>query len=170
MDRWLSNGSTFAIPLCLNTSLDVVFVSVVIILNYFHIWQILHTFKLQIICTIGLKSFPKQSMLIPIQLLYSLISTNCAHVELCVTLCLDTCALYTDAHRYTHTQTDTHMFSMYVASTTYARTARTHRPGSHSPWCAQSVQWVRWPTGDISSLVGRCAPNHQELLLLFFLF
>ena len=37
---WLSNGSTFAIPLCLNTSSDVVFVSVVIILNYFHMANI----------------------------------------------------------------------------------------------------------------------------------
>ena len=125
----MSNGSTFAIPLCLNTSSDVVFVSVVIILNYFHIWQILHTFKLQIICTIGLKSFPKQSMLIPIQLLYSLISANCAHVELCVTLCLDTCALYTDAHRYTHTQTHkpTHTVQ-YVRSFHHVRTYSTYPP------------------------------------------
>ena len=40
LERWLSNGSTFAIPLCLNTSSDVVFVSVVIILNYFHMANI----------------------------------------------------------------------------------------------------------------------------------
>ena len=169
LERWLSDGSTFAIPLCLNTSSDVVFVSVVIILNYFHIWQILHTFKLQIICTIGLKSFPKQSMLIPIQLLYSLISTNCTCGIVCSFMSGYMCIVHrrTQIHTHTNTQTDTHST---VASTTYARTARTHRPGSHSPWCAQSVQWVRWPTGDISSLVGRCAPNHQELLLLFFLF
>ena len=63
-------------------------------------------------------------MLIPIQILYSLIFVNCAEAELCVTLFLDTCALYTYTHKHTHThiQTNTNTHVQYVRSLHHVRT------------------------------------------------